>query len=165
MLSSTHSMKKSKKKNRTRIELTEEQTKEIMEAFKMFDTNNVGKIELKDLKVAMMALGFEPKKDDLKKMIGSIDKESIGSLEFDAFKRLMEDKLNEKDEISEIENAFHFFKNDQGIVNFDLLKSCAKELKIEISDHELGKMIKEADRGGNGEITFDDFKRIILNSD
>lgn len=71
-----------------KFELTEEQKQEIREAFDLFDTDgsgfqlifspiilnflNVtfeGTIDAKELKVAMRALGFEPKKEEIKKMV------------------------------------------------------------------------------------------------
>lgn len=45
-----------------KFELTEEQKQEIREAFDLFDTDGSGTIDAKELKVAMRALGFEPKK-------------------------------------------------------------------------------------------------------
>ena len=50
-------------------ELTEEPKQEIEEAFDLFDTDGSGSIDSKELKVAMRALGFEPKKEDIQKMI------------------------------------------------------------------------------------------------
>ncbi|SBS91331.1 centrin-1, putative (CEN1), partial [Plasmodium ovale curtisi] len=47
-----------------RNELNDEQKLEIKEAFDLFDTNGTGRIDAKELKVAMRALGFEPKKED-----------------------------------------------------------------------------------------------------
>ena len=52
-----------KKKAKTKgykKELTKEQKDEIKEAFDLFDNNQSGIIEIKDLKVALRALGFEP---------------------------------------------------------------------------------------------------------
>ncbi len=57
-----------------KFELTEEQKQEIREAFDLFDTDGSGTIDAKELKVAMRALGFEPKKEEIKKMISDIDK-------------------------------------------------------------------------------------------
>ena len=48
-------------------ELTEEQKQEIKEAFDLFDTDGSGEIDSKELKVAMRALGFEPKKEEIQK--------------------------------------------------------------------------------------------------
>ena len=51
-----------------KAELTEEQKQEIREAFDLFDTDGSGTIDAKELKVAMRALGFEPKKEEIKKV-------------------------------------------------------------------------------------------------
>ena len=39
----------------------------------MFDADGSGKIDAKELKVAMRALGFEPKREELKRMISEVD--------------------------------------------------------------------------------------------
>ena len=43
-------------------------------------------------KVAMRALGFEPRKEEIKKMVSEVDKEATGQLSFDAFLSLMASK-------------------------------------------------------------------------
>ena len=39
----------------------------------MFDTASQGVIDSKDLKVAMRALGFEPRKEEIKKMVSEVN--------------------------------------------------------------------------------------------
>lgn len=63
----------SKAKRINEPELTEEQKHEIREAFDLFDADGSGKIDAKELKVAMRALGFEPKREELKRMIAEVD--------------------------------------------------------------------------------------------
>ena len=53
-------MSSARKKMTSKFELTEEQKHDIKEAFDLFDTDGTGKIDAKDLKVAIRALGFEP---------------------------------------------------------------------------------------------------------
>lgn len=65
--------KKSKNKDTFRQELTEKQKKDIKEAFDLFDADGSGVIDIKQLKVALRALGFEPKKDELKKLISDLN--------------------------------------------------------------------------------------------
>ncbi len=67
-----------KKSNGPKPELSDEQKQEIREAFDLFDSDGSGTIDIKELKVAMRALGFEPKKEEIKKMIADIDKEGAG---------------------------------------------------------------------------------------
>ncbi len=40
-----------------------------------------GSIDAKELKVAMRALGFEPKKEEIQKMIADVDDDGSGSIE------------------------------------------------------------------------------------
>jgi Ca2+-binding EF-hand superfamily protein len=41
----------------------------------LFDADGSGVIDIKELKVALRALGFEPKKDEIKKLISEISTE------------------------------------------------------------------------------------------
>ena len=50
-----------------------------------FIKDGSGTIDVKELKVAMRALGFEPKKEEIKKMIADIDKEGAGKFNHDFF--------------------------------------------------------------------------------
>ena len=51
-----------KKKRR---EVTQQQLAEVNEAFELLDGDKDGKIDYYELKVALKALGFEVKKDDI----------------------------------------------------------------------------------------------------
>ena len=145
-----------------RTELTEEQRQEIKEAFDLFDTDGSGAIDAKELKVAMRALGFEPKKDDIKRMIQELDVEGNGVIEFSAFLDLMTVKMAERDPREEMLKAFRLFDEDEtGKISFKNLKRVAKELGENMSDDEIQEMIDEADRDGDGEINEEEFVRIM----
>lgn len=45
----------------------------------------------------MRALGFEPKKEEVKKMIAEVDREGKGVIEFADFMELMTGKISERD--------------------------------------------------------------------
>ena len=100
------------KKNQKKNELTEEQKAEIREAFDLFDTDGTGTINIKELKVkvlfpnplwtfyfkvALRALGFEPKKEELKILIQEVDADTNGSIDFNDFLKIMSQKMNERD--------------------------------------------------------------------
>ncbi|CAD7704661.1 unnamed protein product [Ostreobium quekettii] len=148
------------KKNRTG--LTEEQKQEIREAFDLFDTDGSGTIDAKELKVAMRALGFEPKKEEIKKMIADIDKDGSGTIDFEEFLQMMTAKMSERDSREEIMKAFRLFDDDNtGKISFKNLKRVAKELGENMTDEELQEMIDEADRDGDGEVNEEEFFRIM----
>ncbi|XP_026530461.1 centrin-2 [Notechis scutatus] len=151
-----------RKKTSPKTELTEEQKQEIREAFDLFDTDGTGNIDVKELKVAMRALGFEPKKDEIKKMILEIDKEGTGKITFSDFLGVMTQKMAEKDSKEEILKAFKLFDDDEtGKISFKNLKRVAKELGENLTDEELQEMIDEADRDGDGEVNEQEFLRIM----
>ncbi|XP_070553178.1 uncharacterized protein [Ptychodera flava] len=151
-----------KKRTGPKPELTEEQKQEIREAFDLFDAEGSGTIDVKELKVAMRALGFEPKKEEIKHMIQNIDKEGSGTIDFNDFVTLMTAKMSEKDSKEEILKAFRLFDDDEtGKISFKNLKRVAKELGENLTDEELQEMIDEADRDGDGEINEAEFLRIM----
>ncbi|KAL2077106.1 hypothetical protein ACEWY4_026610 [Coilia grayii] len=151
-----------RKKGNVKPDITEEQKQEIREAFDLFDTDGSGTIDVKELKVAMRALGFEPKKEEIKKMIADIDKEGSGTIDFNDFLCMMTKKMSEKDSKEEILKAFRLFDDDgTGKISFKNLKRVAKELGENLTDEELQEMIDEADRDGDGEINEQEFLRIM----
>lgn len=79
------------KKQKT--DLTEEQRQEIKEAFDLFDSEGSGVIDAKELKVAMRALGFEPKKEEVKRILGEIDKTGDGVIKYEEFLDVMTQKM------------------------------------------------------------------------
>jgi len=121
-----------------------------------------GTIDAKELKVAMRALGFEPKKEEIRKMIADIDKDGNGTIDFNEFLEMMTAKMSEKDSREEILKAFRLFDDDEtGKISFKNLKRVAKELGENMTDEELAEMIEEADRDGDGEINEEEFLRIM----
>mmetsp|Transcript_17969 Transcript_17969/g.20740 ORF Transcript_17969/g.20740 Transcript_17969/m.20740 type:complete len:89 (-) Transcript_17969:162-428(-) len=84
------------KKNKYKQILTESQKAEIKEAFDLFDTSGSGIIEAKELKVALQALGFEPDRSEIEKLIGDVDKDKSGKIDFHEFLDIMITKMNDK---------------------------------------------------------------------
>merc|ERR1712032_1152998 len=102
--------------------------------FDPFDTDGTGTIDAKELKVALRALGFEPKKEELKKLVSDLDKSTSasgqGMLDFNEFLEIMTAKMSEKD---------------------------SKEHGEMMSDEELQEMIREADKDEDNEVSEEEF--------
>ncbi len=151
---------------RNKLKLTEEQKQEIKEAFDLFDTEGLGNIDAKELKVAMRALGFDPKKDEIRKIIIDMDRDHNGTIEYQDFLDLMTIKMKERDPIEEMRKAFRLFLDDDSDkIGLRHLKRVAKDLGENMTDAELQEMIDEADRDGDGEISEQDFIRIMKKTD
>merc|ERR1712139_485178 len=124
-------------------QLTDEQLDEIREAFSLFDSDASGMIDVRELKAAMRALGFEVKNEELKKMVMDVDNDGNGTIEFAEFLQMMTGKMGEK--------VFKLFDDDNtNKISFRNLARVAEELGENIDDEEMQDMINQADRDGDG---------------
>ncbi|XP_024052807.1 caltractin-like [Terrapene carolina triunguis] len=151
-----------KKKVAPKLVLTEEQKQQLREAFDLLDTDGTGTVDVKDLKVSIRALGYEPKKEEMKKIVSEVDKEGSGKINFDSFLYAMTQKMSEPESREDILKAFKLFDdNGTGKISFQNLKRVAGEIGENLTDEELQEMIDEADVDGDGEVNEQEFLRII----
>merc|ERR1712028_200892 len=109
--------------------LSEEQIDEIREAFNLFDGDQSGAIDVRELKAAMRSLGFEVKNEELKKMASDIDGDGNGTIDFAEFLAMMTGKMGEKDSREDIEKVFKLFDDDDtSRISFRNLARVAEEL-------------------------------------
>jgi centrin-1 len=114
---------------------------------------------MKDLKVALRALGFEPAKEEIKRLISDLnngsaaqnrdrekDKEGQVSIDFNDFLEIMTTKMSERDQPEELEKAFILFSQNKSFIEFEDLKRIARELGETMSDDELKEMMYEANK-------------------
>merc|ERR1711943_183335 len=105
------------------------QMDEIREAFSLFDSDASGMIDIRELKAAMRALGFEVKNEELKKMVTDVDNDGSGTIEFNEFLGMMTAKMGEKDTREDIEKVFKLFDDDSSSkITFKNLARVAEEL-------------------------------------
>jgi Ca2+-binding EF-hand superfamily protein len=86
------SMKRKKiiKKTTKKVKhLTEEQKEEIDNAFKLFDKDKSGSIDVNELKDAMKALGIHLKKELVRQKMTKVDKDGSGAIDKEEFMALM----------------------------------------------------------------------------
>merc|ERR1712070_808973 len=141
---------------------TQKEIDEINEAFSLFDADNSGMIDATELKSAMEALGFKPKREEIKKMLADIDKDGNGTIEAGEFMELMTQKYSDKDAKDDIIKAFGLFDDDgTGKITMKNLKRVAQELGESLSEEELKEMLVLGDTDGDGEINQDEFVKIM----
>lgn len=142
--------------------IPEWQMQELREAFDLFDTDGSGSIDTKELQVALRALGFDSKKEKVRKMIADIDLDGSGNIDFEEFVEMMTGKMGDRDSPEEIRRVFKLFDDDEtGRISFRNLKRVARELGENMTDEELQEMINKADLDGDGEVNEEEFMRIM----
>lgn len=141
-----------------RHELTPEQKQEIKDAFDSIDSDRSGYIDIEELKIAMLALGIDTKKDDTSKIIDDMDKNKDGKISCQEFIDLLTLQITDKDHTEEIKKIHANIADDSSQkINFNSLKALCNELGENISDDELKEMIEEADYDKDGEVDENDF--------
>eukprot|EP00994_Dinema_validum_P003855 NODE_1871_length_822_cov_342.313066_g1451_i1.p2 GENE.NODE_1871_length_822_cov_342.313066_g1451_i1~~NODE_1871_length_822_cov_342.313066_g1451_i1.p2 ORF type:complete len:137 (-),score=36.58 NODE_1871_length_822_cov_342.313066_g1451_i1:329-739(-) len=128
--------------------LTDEQ---IKEAFNLFDADGSGAIDAEEMALAMKGLGFgDQPREEIDKMIKSIDTDENGLIEYPEFEKMMKAKMSTKD------------RDKTGKISFANLKHVAKMLGENPGDDVLQEMIAEADEDRDGEISFHEFKSVMM---
>merc|ERR1711935_970530 len=150
---------------------------EVKEAFDLMDAAGTGIIEVNEPKVALRALGFEPQKEEINRLITDLnnnhagrdrdrekDKEGQVTIDFNDFLDIMTTKMSERDSEQELAKAFILFSQNKDHIEFDDLKRIAKELGENMSEDELKEMMYEANRvDRDGVVARDEFMGILMN--
>lgn len=150
-----------------RPELTEELKQEIREVFELFDSNNAGFVDRRQIKVMMRLLGYEPRKDQLTRVLNQCGiSQRATRIEYDEFHTVMVHVMNEKDIQEEMARAFSLFDVDNtGKISFQNLKQVAETLGEKMTDDELLEMIHEADLDKDNHVDETEFVRIMKKTD
>jgi centrin-3 len=154
---------------RKKFQLSDEQAQEVAEAFQLFDTDRDGAIDPHEMKVAMRALGFDARREEVVRLmeeVGTRDAAGHLLIGLSDFTELMKDKFAQRDPRHEMIKAFQLFdENNTGRISLRNLRRVARELGENMSDEELQAMIDEFDKDQDGEINLDEFLAIMLDED
>ena len=140
----------SQQSKKIREKITEEEKQEIKEAFNLFGSEPTLTMEVKNLKKAMLSLGFEPKKEEIKKILSEVDKCGEGIIKYNEFFYIMSQKMLERKPVEKIQKGCILIgEENHNKVSLQHLLKVAKELGENISKEELLEML-EGDNDGDG---------------
>ena len=151
--------------NHTNRGLTDAEIEEVREAFNLFDVDGSGRIDPKELKEAMISLGYTNNNAVISDMIADLDKDSTGDIDFDEFLNIFTLQIGAgsgEESREDIAKIFHLFDVEKtGYISLSQLKRVARELGETMSDAELLEMIERASSRDDGLVSFDDFYNIL----
>ena len=145
--------------------LSERQQAEIRAGFDLFDVEGRGVVDNKSMFVAMRALGFEPRREDMKRIVQAVDPDETGSVDFHGFLAALTTRMIQKDTPEEIVKAFQLFDSEgDGVITLANLKRVASELGENMNDDEVREMMGASDADDNDTIDLHEFMRIVKKS-
>lgn len=169
----------------TTSQLSEEQQKQVREAFNIFDKNKDGTISREELGRVMRQLGLNPSETQVLDIINSADVDKNGVIDIDEFISLMpaltggadllfnntpqpaaystEKKGKTADEEEELRRAFlSFDTNGDGSISAEELQIAMKSVGENLTRDEISAIIHEVDNDGDGKIDYIEFTRLYL---
>ncbi|XP_044836073.1 calmodulin-like protein 5 [Mauremys mutica] len=143
-------------------QLTEGQIAEFKEAFSLFDKDGDGTITTSELGTVMRSLGQNPTEAELQDMIGELDADGSGTVDFPEFLSMMARKMRDTDSEEEIREAFRVFDRDKnGYISAAELRHVMTNLGEKLTDEEVDEMIREADSNSDGQVNYEEFVRMM----
>lgn len=124
-------------------------------------THDVNKpIDLSMLEILTTNLGQNMSRDELEKMIKSVDKDGSGCIEFDEFVTLMVKKTKESE--LEMRDAFSALdRNKNGYISPNDLRHLLYCMGENYSLEEIKELLQEIDQDGDGFINYQEFLRLM----
>ncbi|KAJ2778542.1 Calmodulin [Coemansia javaensis] len=142
---------------------SEQNIKELRDAFALFDKDNNGVITKDELGVLMRSLSHNPSEAEIRDMINEVDENGDGKIDFSEFIAMMaRQPMSANGGDGEITEAFRVFdKNGDGLISADELRHIMTSLGEKLTDEEIAEMIREADVDGDGHINYEEFAKMM----
>ncbi|KAI8823301.1 calmodulin-like protein [Chytriomyces cf. hyalinus JEL632] len=145
--------------------ISDEQIEYYREAYNLFDADHNGSIDVHELGEVMRSCGMDPTEDEVRNMIASVDVDNTGTIDFDEFLLMMEDFRGETrlhytpEKLQEAFEAMDFDEN--GFISAADLIAIVRLHGEDLSGEEALEMIKEGDADGDGQVSFEDFCKLL----
>ncbi len=144
-------------------EMNDPKTKELKEAFTMFDRDKDGLINYNELGNVLKSQGFSPTNQELLEMIADVDENEDDKINFEEFLILMHSRLKKADIENELNEAFSVYdKNGSGIISIREFKKIMNSLGDKICEEEINEIIQKIDTKNRGYINYKDLTKIIV---
>lgn len=142
--------------------VSEKRLQHFYEAFQLFDKNSDGSITASEIDAVMKSLGILVSDEELIAVINKVDVNKNGTIEFEEFLRLMVQHADSQNDADDIKHAFEIFDRDKdGYISSAELSMVMKSIGESFNEADIGNLIKEADKDGDGKVNFEEFQAML----
>ena len=139
-----------------------ELVQEIKAAFDLFDSDQGGSVDTKELKAAMTSLGFESKNGSIFQMISDLDSDGNGNIDFPEWLALMTTKIGDKNSRANYSKVFAMYDDEKtGFLSAKNLRRVAEQLGETITEQEIQELIARADLDQDGLVSEEEFYALM----
>mmetsp|Transcript_46981 Transcript_46981/g.124362 ORF Transcript_46981/g.124362 Transcript_46981/m.124362 type:complete len:547 (+) Transcript_46981:1610-3250(+) len=156
---------------RNQLGVSEDLVDEIRHAFANADADGDGKLSVTELGPLLRTIGLKPSVRELRRVIGQVDVNNNGELEWLEFLMLMDrlgagrsvEKSFTEEQLSMLRDAFSAFDtNDDGAITLTELKTVLEKLGFFYTDAEAQALIAAVDADDSGCIEWKEFLGLML---
>ena len=156
------------------IRLTDQQRARLMKNFKVFDDDDSGSIDKKELKNVLKSFGQTPTDKEIDDLLKGLDSDGSNMLEFDEFVELMKKSGKLKsmvrkklttEQVNILKSEFMKFDDDGDCaIDKQELAKIMESLGQPCTDDELQKLLNELDLDGTNLLEFSEFVDLLQDS-
>ncbi|VDD75087.1 unnamed protein product [Mesocestoides corti] len=130
---------------------------ELREIFDCFDTDGNGTISKEEFSKILSVVSLETSSVQLKLLMSHADINGDGQIAFDEFVECFGAKeLTSTPDVGTLYETFRIFdKDDDGYITPKELQAVLTQMGVTVSEYEAADILSEADRDGDGRVTFD----------
>ena len=145
--------------------LLDEEIEEIRNAFKKYDINKTGKIDVKRFLKEMISIGLEIRAPIIYKIFKDLDNEETekkGGISLDEILNIMNNKLGDLKSEDRMKNVFELLKgnSEEKYLSLDKMKELANSFGMDVTNEEIKDMLERVSNNGEG-LTFEEFCKIM----
>ncbi|KAK8537028.1 hypothetical protein V6N13_041982 [Hibiscus sabdariffa] len=135
---------------------------ELKRVFDQFDVNKDGNISMKELRDVLKAMGSNYSEEELKRVMEDVDRDKDGHINFDEFSSFWSASSETGDAASELKEAFDLYdENKNGLISATELHQVLNRLGMTCSVDDCVRMIKSVDSDNDGNVDFEEFKKMM----
>lgn len=141
--------------------LSDEKLIEYKSIFMFFDKDEKGMILSHELEHVLKAMGENPSKDLIQRLLDEVDVDNSGTIDFFEFLTIMVTRTPDPNE--DVRQAFKLFDDDgSGQISAVEFRKTMTTLGEQMSEAEVDEMMKVLDSDGDGTLNYEEFLQFIV---